>query len=522
MIYNEAYEKIMGSLDMIFSFSLKRTNDRYEAEDLSQEIVYALYNSAHSIRDINAFYGWMWGVASNVFKSYLRKKNKNASYELTESHHIPLAELPENRLIEKEELGLLYREISILSGLYRETMLLYYIKEMSCDEISQMLNISHDMVKQYLFKSRKKVREGMDLIRERGERSFNPKKFSIYFWGNGGNYCYELFKRKLPGNIMLEAYYEPITIEELSMELGVSSVYLEDEIEILEKNGLISQVKSNKYQSNIIIFTKEFETELYNKTKDMYTETASYLYNYLNEKEDKIRSIGFFGSSMSKNTLIWHMTTIVLAEASIHRFLDEVIKSYPSLSNGTEGYMWGLERKFGDNNFDLGIQGYTDKDGNEIRLIDYHIVGKIHYGICKKVAGNAILKIAQGQNNDFDTYEEEELPKLIQDGYVSAINGKLSLNLPVYTSEEYARLKEVLQEAIDKMNADCKSLVPVTEKILKNYMPSYLRTQLSVVASLKQVEGFIINTMDNMYHNKYIELPRPCNELLTAYVVLSK
>ncbi len=53
----------------------------------------------------------------------------------------------------------------------------------------------------------------------------------------------------------MSAYYTPMTVSELAIELGVASVYLEDEIAVLEKYGLISRAPAGKYQTNILIFT---------------------------------------------------------------------------------------------------------------------------------------------------------------------------------------------------------------------------------------------------------------------------
>ncbi len=94
------------------------------------------------------------------------------------------------------------------------------------------------------------------------------------YWGNGDNSCYwELFKRKLPGNILLSAYYTPVTIQQLSIELGVAVVYLEDEIELLMKHDIIRKI-GDKYQTNIIIFTDDYEKELATKIKPLYEKSG--------------------------------------------------------------------------------------------------------------------------------------------------------------------------------------------------------------------------------------------------------
>jgi len=225
---------------------------------------------------------------------------------------------------------------------------------------------------------------------------------------------------------------------------------------------------------------------------------------------------------MSKNTLLWQMSTVCLVEVAVYRFLNETIKDMPLLKDGSRGYMWGLERKYGDNSFDLGINGYADKGANELRVVDYYITEQRTQELCKSISGDVILKVAKEDTGGFNQYEEDELPKLIQQGYVRQKGGILSLNLPVYSHDQFSKLKKVLEPIIDKMELECRRLVPITESILKNYVPTFLRDQLSAIASLKQVENFISNSMNTLYLNKFIDLPKPCNELLSSFVVLSR
>ena len=53
---------------------------------------------------------------------------------------------------------------------------------------------------------------------------------------------WETFSRSLPQNIALAAYREPVTLEALSLELGVSRPYVEDEVRLLcERQGIKKQ-----------------------------------------------------------------------------------------------------------------------------------------------------------------------------------------------------------------------------------------------------------------------------------------
>ena len=78
------------------------------------------------------------------------------------------------------------------------------------------------------------------------------------FSGEFNREYYNLFTRKLPGQILMSAYYTPMTTRELAIELGVASVYLEDELELLEKYGLITKKPTGKYQTKLLIYTDDF------------------------------------------------------------------------------------------------------------------------------------------------------------------------------------------------------------------------------------------------------------------------
>ena len=206
----------------------------------------------------------MWKIAENTFKQYIHNKNKlNVVFD--EKFCGVYWETPEQKCIDNEEVAILRRELTLLSKQYREATIKYYIENKNCSLISKEMNISEEMVKYYLFKTRKILKEGINMERKYGEKSYNPSKFGINFWGNGGNsYIWETFERKLPGNIVLAAYEKPLTIEELSLELGVSAVYLEDELEILLKYNFITK-SGNKYQTNFLIFKSDFEEEFKEK-----------------------------------------------------------------------------------------------------------------------------------------------------------------------------------------------------------------------------------------------------------------
>lgn len=275
---------IEENMKAIFGFSLTRLSNVSAAEELSSDILFELVKSSGSIRDEERFYGFMWKVAENTYNDYLRRKSRKSSrWEELDADIADESDSILEDIVCKEELNRLRRELSLLSYQYRDTTVLYYIEELSCSEIAQKLNISTEMVKYYLFRARKIIREGMDMERLYGEKSYNPGNFEIDFWGTGGatqNSEYSEFqKRRIKGNILLAAYYTPVTIQEISVELGVSLPYLEDEIKLLlDKQYLVC--KNGKYLTNIPIFTSECTRAIKERLLPLTNEAASKFVSY--------------------------------------------------------------------------------------------------------------------------------------------------------------------------------------------------------------------------------------------------
>ena len=68
----------------IFAYALSRISPREDAEDLAGDIILAILQSAPGIRDENAFFGYIWSIAANTYKKFLRKRNRVRLEELEE------------------------------------------------------------------------------------------------------------------------------------------------------------------------------------------------------------------------------------------------------------------------------------------------------------------------------------------------------------------------------------------------------------------------------------------------------
>lgn len=256
---------ITENMKTVLGFALSRLTDPLQA----QELLYALLKAAPSLRDDSRFYAFMWRIAQNTYVNYLRAKSKCPTQKIDSELIADDALLPQDELILKEDMRLLRRELSLLSEQYRRAIVLYYIEDFSCAQIARKLGTSTEMVKYYLFRARKQLREGMEMERTFGEKSYAPEAFEIDFWGTkaGEDSEYRAFReRRIRGNILIVAYYTPVTVQELSIELGVSVPYLEDELRLLLGRQYLLY-KNGRYVTNIPIFTSECREEIARKLK---------------------------------------------------------------------------------------------------------------------------------------------------------------------------------------------------------------------------------------------------------------
>ncbi|MCM1335562.1 MAG: sigma-70 family RNA polymerase sigma factor [Bacteroides sp.] len=511
MDQNTAAALLEENLQTIFSYCLTRLYDRSEAEDLAQDILYEVLRSAHRLRDDEAFYGFMWRIAENVFRAHLRRK-KTERVAFDERFVGYCYETPETRLLENEQLHLLRRELSLCSKQHRETTVLYYIYGKTCAEIAATLGISREMVKYYLFRTRKILKEGIDMTREYGERSYNPARFCCDFWG-GWNTYWSLFKRKLPGNIVLAAYERPLTVSELSVELGVSAPYLEDELDILTENWLVKKI-GDKYRTDMVIFKRETLQALKKELTPIYRPYAKRIAKRFSETSEAFARLDFEGNNADENTVKWLMATLTGYFAMLRAFEESAEKygDYPTLSNGTNGFVYGYdfdaydERRF--NGISLEIPYYQNEAF--VSYYNYRIIERcqnvdmggasVFYNRAAALHDVILHKRASAQN--------DQIVPLIEEGYLSSEDGVLSARFPVFTKNVLQNgakslLAPAVEETIRCMDEICERAI---ERIRPS-IPSNLRDRCDYVTRINFLIETIACLVESMVEEGALKVP---------------
>jgi len=264
-LIREFVENYMGKL---FYFCLKKTGDQTRAEDLTQDIALVILTALRKGTVPENFPAWVWQIARNRYAAWAKEKHRQRG-ALTGSA-IGDCEIPDesgdvlDEMIRAEQLALLRRELAFIRSDYRRIVVAYYIEDKNVREIAAQFSLPQNTVKSRLLRAREILKEGMEMARAFGIRSYRPEEITFRnccdSFGEQGQpwsiLCHRMYK-----NIFLAAYGNPSTAEELSMELGVALPYMEDELEYLTRQTFLVKQK-NKYQTSFPIIGKEVREKI--------------------------------------------------------------------------------------------------------------------------------------------------------------------------------------------------------------------------------------------------------------------
>ena len=253
-------------LGKVFYFCLKKTGNEQEAAELSGEISLEVVQALVRGKEPEHFDAWLWTVVRNCWAKWAAKRYYPAYEQVDiQDYEETLAsdKSVEDDIIYSEELECIRRGLAFIRADYRNILVAHYFEEKSVSEISRQFGIPLGTVKTKLQSSRKILKEGMDMVKQFGTRSFQPETVRFHSSGNQpSGLPFSAVSRKLPVNILCEANNNASTIEELSLELGIAMPYMEEEVELLEKSELLRRLDNGKYITNFFISPKECQNEV--------------------------------------------------------------------------------------------------------------------------------------------------------------------------------------------------------------------------------------------------------------------
>ncbi|MEQ6389522.1 sigma-70 family RNA polymerase sigma factor [Bacillaceae bacterium S4-13-58] len=160
-----------GSIwDEIKRFVYTYVKNHADTDDVTQEVFVTVYQKLHTYKGISSLRSWIYSIASNKSKDYLRSwkgRNQRLKEKLYNSQE-PMIDnrSPEDISSRKSESSELLNHVLQLPLKYRELIILYYFKDFSIKEISDLLGEKEATIRTRLARGRQRLKFGI----ERGEQ----------------------------------------------------------------------------------------------------------------------------------------------------------------------------------------------------------------------------------------------------------------------------------------------------------------------------------------------------------------
>ena len=254
-----------------------------------------------------------------------------------------------------------------------------------------------------------------------------------------------------------------MTIRELSVELGVSAVYMEDEVALLEEYKLLTALPGGRYQTNLVIFTNDYTQDFYLKAKTLCINKIKEILGDVKSLISDIRKIGFRGCGLGDDRLMWPLLWLIMCRGE-----NEFQNSLPDngseeIYSGAAGINYGTD--YDETGFDTEKEKLTIKEYDCFGFAGYAVIDE-KYAVSYADFGVLPKSCHYGYNNspvkDSLRFEYNDYP-VFKDGELTQVTSILSDPIS-RTAGLYNDLKE-LAVTLMKQHAP-KSVEPIIEKIV--------------------------------------------------------
>lgn len=463
-----------------------KTRTAQEAEDLAQSVLMEWLRAVQAQEERGACVAepehLLWRIARFVWCKSLRPGTYYRCEPLSEK--LSAGETPEESAERQDEqrrqTAFVRRQIMRLSRIQRETLVWYYLENRTTADIARRLRVSENTVRWHLSDSRKKIREA-DGKMTSTEFVYCPKKLHVAI--NGEAYddrlTRELLDNLLHQNILLRCYAQGQTAQELCDELGVARPYIEDAVNVLLRDELLT-ADGGRVRTNFIITSgaqEEARLAVYDAHKD---ELSREIVRQLMAHEQEIRAIGFIGCDVPMPRLLWWL--IYRCTAALPNPAE--IPPRPYHADGGAYHLMGFAREpenrhylawdyngpmYNDGFRWFGLQHFGNSPVQDLFEPNQPHMGKL----CA-----LLIRLIQA---DFDpscvTADEQELlAELLARGFLRKADGSIKPNFCVLTREQVQRLRqEVFLPIVEAVQPAWTRVCNELRTLCKASLPKHLQ-----------------------------------------------
>ena len=147
----------------VYRFALKRLNDPGEAEDVTQEVFFTVFNSLGSFRGQSSLLVWIFGITRNTVNRRFRKaRPRLESIDGRAAREAVTGEVPSDQAVDARRLLVLCEQVieNELTPLQRRIFHLKHLRRQPIRNIAIALGKSEDAIKANLYRMRRALVAG--------------------------------------------------------------------------------------------------------------------------------------------------------------------------------------------------------------------------------------------------------------------------------------------------------------------------------------------------------------------------
>jgi RNA polymerase sigma factor (sigma-70 family) len=146
----------------IYALAYSKLNNFHDAEDVTQETFIKAYQKLRTLRWWDSFLAWLYAIASNLCKQWIRSQSKRPDGEFAADQRPEVLNRPSMNSYRDEMIRESLRDaLDSLPESYRQVLTLYYLGGMNSREIARLLGTSPNNIAQRLRRARAKLKTEM-------------------------------------------------------------------------------------------------------------------------------------------------------------------------------------------------------------------------------------------------------------------------------------------------------------------------------------------------------------------------
>ena len=157
----------------VHALAWRKIGDFHIAEDITQETFLKVYQRLSTLKEPHSFASWLYVIAANCCKAWLRKKRlwtqpleTGSGAEMEKATYSGYVSAENARTTAEAQREVVKKLLAKLQESERTVITLYYLGGMTYEEISKFLGVSVAAIKNRLYRARNRLKAEEPMIRE--------------------------------------------------------------------------------------------------------------------------------------------------------------------------------------------------------------------------------------------------------------------------------------------------------------------------------------------------------------------